>query len=133
MILGIINQLFTSPQFIPANCHLPPLPTKAVPKAAIVPKSKGPRRLEGEAQIFVWDLGRDAGKATGSTTLTAYDVGLLKQRGFNVELAAQIKPFWSDGATASESAKQVRCSLDYAKKIHGTFKTALENEKSSAK
>ena len=130
--MGLISFLSgIMPQFDPAACQLPDVRPQSAPKAA-VRQNNGARVVDTQTRTFEWiTSARSQTRSDGAkNTLTEYDAGLLQRRNLkNMGLAARLKPLWFDGVTAGDAAKEVSCSLDYAKKIFGTFSAALLNEK----
>lgn len=113
---------------------VPKMPTRAVPKAESKPARETVILSNAETRTFDFVTPAKSEKPGAVPTLTVYDLGLLAERGHkNPERNAAAKRIWAAGSTAQECAELLHISLDLAKKIFGTFSTALSNQQADAK
>jgi hypothetical protein len=110
-------------------------PTKPAPVAEPKQVGNGRTGYVIDATTNTWGFRMIAKPTAGrNPQLTQYDAGLLLQRGYKNDVLNQTaKQVWASGASASEGAKELGVSLDYCKKLWGTFSKAEETEKAGAK
>lgn len=112
---------------------VPKMPTRAVPKSEPQAKRETVILSNAETRTFDFITPAKSEKPGAVSTLTIYDLGLLAERGHkNPERNAAAKRIWAAGSTAQEGAELLGVSLDLAKKLFGTFSTALSNQQADA-
>jgi hypothetical protein len=105
------------------HAHLPVLEAKKpVLPAPAPPKPTGPVLVNAETRLYAFPDVVGSKRVADAQAITADEAAALAAKGYNNHTLNQgVKNSRREGLTASETAKRLGCSLDYAKKIGGVL------------